>query len=240
MRKVILILLVVITIHSPLFSQHLSLQLTGNGEEGYAIEILSGTRIVATNKLSGEVNLIIENDDRSVTDTIYYWKAFRAEEYSKGIKLSGQCYLANLMTSISIEVNYTIVNEYLIKKEISLEQNNIPLLFYQLENRLSPNERSVTYWSFDHLDHQGGSIRDIYPAAGFLLDDSTAVGLLTDAGYRNQWTRNIRKRPSDQRNNNSGFKAVQTIADVNLYHIPGPEDRLHKQRRRKTWLNSTK
>ncbi len=76
------------------------------------------------------------------------------------------------------------------------------------------------------MDHQGGSIREIFPAAGFLLGDSLAVGLLTDAGYRNQWTRNIRRRPTDQRSGNTGFKAVRTIADVNLYRIANHEDHL--------------
>ena len=95
-----------------------------------------------------------------------------------------------------------------------------------MKTRLSPPDQDISYWSFDHLDHQGGSIREIYPAAGYFLDDSLAVGLLTDAGYRNQWTRNIRKRPSDQQTGNLGFKAVQTIADVNLYRIANEEDRL--------------
>ncbi|MFH0758901.1 MAG: hypothetical protein V2B15_16550 [Bacteroidota bacterium] len=225
MRKGILFLLIICTARSSLFSQNVSLQLSGNGEDGYEIGIRYGNTTVATNKVNGEFNLLIENDDRSILDTLSNWKAFRAKENSDGIKLSGEYFLENLMTSISIEVDYTIVNDYLIKKEISLEQNNIPLLFYQLEHKLSPGDQHVSYWSFDHLNHQGGAIREVYPAAGFFLDDSIAVGLLTDAGYRNQWTRNIRKRPADQRACDIGFKAVQTIADVNLYRIANQEDR---------------
>jgi hypothetical protein len=226
MRKGILFLLIIITARSPLFSQNVSLQLMGNGKDGYDIEILYGNRKVATNKVNGEFNLIIENADRSITDTLSNWKALRAKENSDGIKLTGQYYLENLMTFISIEVDYYIVNDNIIKKEISLEQSNIPLLFFQLENKLSPYDKNVSYWSFDHMDHRGGAIREIYPAAGFFLDDSIAVGLLTDAGYRNQWTRNIRKRPADQGTNNIGFKAVQTIADANLYRIANTQDRL--------------
>ncbi len=126
---------------SPLFSQNVSLQLSGNEEDGYDIEILYGNQKVTTNKVNGEFKLIIENDDRSISDTLNNWKADRAEESSDGIKLSGQYYSESLMTFISIEVAYSIVNEYVIKKEISLEQNNIPLLFYQLENKLSPAEQ---------------------------------------------------------------------------------------------------
>ncbi|MFO7668715.1 MAG: hypothetical protein R6W31_03565 [Bacteroidales bacterium] len=217
--------LIILSAASPLFAQNVSLLLSGNGEEGYDIEIRYGNRKVSTNKVNGEFNLIIENADRSHSDTIYNWKASRAIESFNGIKLSGQYYLENLMTFISIEVDYSIVNDFLIRKTISLEQSNIPLLFYQLETKLCPPDKPVSYWSFDHMDHQGGSIREIYPAAGLLLDDSIAVGLLTDAGYRNLWTRNIRKRSSDQGTGNTGFKAVQTIADVNLYRIANHEDR---------------
>lgn len=226
MTKSALFLLIIISGCFPLRSQSINLLLSGNGEAGYSIAIAYGSREVATNDVNGEFNLVIENADRSIRDTIHHWKASGAVEYSDGILLSGQVYLEKMMTLISIEVDYTIINDRVIKKEISLEQNNIPLLFYQLENKLSPSDHDVAYWSFDHLDHQGGSIREIYPAAGFILDDSIAVGLLTDAGYKNQWTRNIRKRPTDQRTSNMGFKAVQTIADVNLYRIATPGDRL--------------
>lgn len=195
------------------------MELRGNTDEGYFIDIMYGMKKVATNTINGEFNLIIENADRSISDSIFNWKAGHAEEYKNRIKLSGKSYLNKFMTQVSIEIDYSIVNDHVIKKVISLEQNNIPLLFYQLENKVSPSYKPVSYWSFDHLDHQGGSIREIYPAAGFMFEDSTTVGLLTDAGYRNQWTRNIRKRPSDQRTSNNGFKAVQTITDVNLYHI---------------------
>ncbi len=210
---------------SPLLSQHVSLQLAGNAVDGFSVDILYGSKKASTGLASGEFTLLIENADHSISDTLSNWKAGSAITSSDGIQLSGEYYLEKLMTFITIGVNYSIVNDHLIKKEISLEQNNIPLLFFQLENKLSPYEAPVSYWSFDHLDHQGGAIREIYPAAGFFLDDSTAMGLLTDAGYRNQWTRNIRKRPADQGTGNYGFKAVQTIADVKLYQLADKEER---------------
>ncbi|MDA3824287.1 MAG: hypothetical protein PF450_16965, partial [Bacteroidales bacterium] len=226
MSKGILFILIILTACFPLHAQKVSLLLSGNEKDGYEIEILYGARKVTSSKTNGEFNLVIENSDHSITDTLSNWKAHNVTQYSDGIKLSGQYYLENLMTYISIELDYYIINDYVVKKEINFEQNNIPLLFYQVESRLSPNDKNVSYWSFEQLNHKGGSIREIYPAAGFLLDDSIAVGLLTDAGYRNQWTRNIRKRPSDQRTSNAGFKAVQTIADVNLYRIENKNDNL--------------
>jgi hypothetical protein len=225
MRKGILFLLILFSAGPVLLSQNVLLQLSGNEKSGYDIQVLYGNKKVISNDVMGEFNLIIENDDRSISDTLCNWKAKQAEESGDGIKLTGQYYQKDLMTYITIEVDYSIVNDNVIKKEINLEQNNIPLLFYQLENKLTPADEPVSYWSFNHLDHQGGSIREIYPAAGFVLEDSVAVGLLTDAGHRNQWTRNIRKRPADQGTTSIGFKAVQTIADVNLYRISNNEER---------------
>ncbi len=229
MRNGIFLLLLSILVNPELFSQQMSLQLSGNPEDGYAVQIQYGGKIITDNTINGEFNLIVENADRSFTDTIHNWKAQYAGKNSGGIELTGRYYLKDLMTWISVEVDYSIINDNVIKKEILLEQNNIPLLFYQTENRLSPFNKPLSYWSFDHLDHQGGAIREIYPAAGFFLEDSVAVGLLTDAGYRNQWTRNIRKRPTDQRVKNNGFEAVRTIADVNLCRIATIEERSRKE-----------
>ncbi|MBI9066763.1 MAG: hypothetical protein JEZ09_05680 [Salinivirgaceae bacterium] len=225
MQKATLFLLIIITSTTALFSQNASLQLFGNETSGYGVNLIWNDKTVSCNEGSGEFSLIIENADRSFSDTIHNWKASSAIQNKDGIKLSGQYYLKTLMTFITVEVDYYMVNANVIKKEISLEQNNIPLLFYQIENKLNPCSNDVSYWSFDHLNHQGGAIREIYPAAGFFFEDSIAVGLLTDAGYRNQWTRNIRKRPTDQGVNNIGFQAVQTIADVNLYRIANNEER---------------
>jgi hypothetical protein len=225
MQKAIFFQLIIFTINQVLFSQNASLQLNGDTINGYFINILNNDKTIVCNKINGEFNLIIENADRSIGDSIYNWKATQAVKTDNGFRLSGQYYLKNLMTDVSIEVHYFIVNDIVIKKEINLEQNNIPLLFYQIENKISPCTNDVSYWSFDHMENQGGSIREIYPAAGYLFSDSIAVGLLTDAGYRNHWTRNIRKRPTDQGGSNIGFKAVQTIADVNLYKIANAEER---------------
>ncbi len=128
MRESILFFLIIIATAFPLFSQNVSLELSGDEKAGFDIDILYGNQKVTTNKKNGEFKLIIENADRSISDTLYRWKADKAEESSNGIKLSGQYFSETLMTLISIEVAYSIVNEHVIKKEISLEQNNIPLL----------------------------------------------------------------------------------------------------------------
>ena len=154
MKKGILLSLLFIAAMPALFSQIVSLQLSDNEENGYNIQVLYGNKKVISNDATGEFNLIIENDDRSISDTLCNWKAKQAEENGGVIKLTGQYYQKDLMTYINVEVDYSIVNDNVIKKEISLEQNNIPLLFYQLENKLTPADEPVSYWSFDYFDAQ--------------------------------------------------------------------------------------
>ncbi|MBN2763619.1 MAG: hypothetical protein JXR41_11050 [Bacteroidales bacterium] len=229
MRRGVFLLLFFSLVFPALFPQQLSLNLSGNANDGYVVSIQYGGNVITDTGVTGEFDMVVENADRSFTDTIHHWKAQHAEKNNDEIKLTGRYYLEEVMTWISVEVDYSLINDHAIKKEIRLEQSNIPLLFYQIENKLSPCHEPLSYWSFEYLDHQGGAIREIYPAAGFFLEDSLAVGLLTDAGYRNQWTRNIRKRPADQRTKNNGFEAVRTIADVNLYRIATPEERIRKE-----------
>ncbi|MDP4240597.1 MAG: hypothetical protein Q8904_14130 [Bacteroidota bacterium] len=60
------------------------------------------------------------------------------------------------------------------------------------------------------------------PGCRYMIGDSLAVGLLTDAGNRNLWTRNIRRRPSA---GGVGFRAIQEICDANLYRIASMNER---------------
>lgn len=56
-----------------------------------------------------------------------------------------------------------------------------------------------------------------------MLNDTLAVGLLTDAGDKNLWTRNIRRRPSKQ--GEIGFRAIREICDANLIRIADERQR---------------
>jgi hypothetical protein len=79
-----------------------------------------------------------------------------------------------------------------------------------------------SFWSFDNAGNRGGVVHETFPAAGYIVGDTLIVGILTDAGNRNLWTRNIRRRPSP---GETGFKAIREICDANLYRIASPEDR---------------
>ena len=59
----------------------------------------------------------------------------------------------------------------------------------------------------------------IFPAAGFRTQSGVTVGLLTDSGYRNQWSRIIRRDGTPVK------PAPASIADLNLYYLPKVADR---------------
>ncbi|MDP4085319.1 MAG: hypothetical protein Q8934_11995 [Bacillota bacterium] len=182
----------------------------------YTTDIVYNEKIVATN-VQGEFNLILENEDRSHRERIVDFKATKIIEDKDSLVLVGEHFIKMLDTTIEFKISYNIINETLVEKKIELVQRNIPLLFFSIETELTPKDEPKAYWSFDNLNHLGGVVREVYPAGGFRSADDISVGILLDAGHRNLWTRNIRRRPHY---NKIGFAALQEICDVNLYNIP--------------------
>ncbi|MDP4170623.1 MAG: hypothetical protein Q8906_08435 [Bacillota bacterium] len=182
----------------------------------YTVDIVYNDKIVATN-VQGEFNLVIENEDRSYRERIEEFKATKIIEKKDSLILVGEHFIKMLDTNIEFKISYNIINETVVEKKIELVQRNIPILFYSIETELAPKDEPKAYWSFDNLNNLGGVVREVYPACGFRSADDLTVGILLDAGHRNLWTRNIRRRPHF---NKIGFAALQEICDVNLYNIP--------------------
>jgi len=90
---------------------------------------------------------------------------------------------------------------------------------YQITNRMEPETSPAKLWSFDHADCKGGPLHEYFPAAGFRTQDGLTVGLLTDAGFRNQWSRIIRRDGTPVK------PAPTSIPDLNLYFLPKAADR---------------
>lgn len=194
-----------------------------DSEGQYFLEFYYDKKLIATNS-GGEVSIELENEDRSYHETISLWKADSCEEGDGWVKLTGNFYSRMLTTNLRVQVKYSTVNKQLIKKEIRLFQSNIPLLYYSVQNSLTASEPVKQYWSFDKFNHAGGVVHGTYPAAGFLSRENVAAGLLTDAGHRNLWTRNIRRRPHF---NKIGFTAIKKICDARLLTIE--KDRVNLQ-----------
>src|SRR5260370_27647462 len=93
------------------------------------------------------------------------------------------------------------------------------MLFYQFSNGLEREEGPEKFWSFDQLDWQGGALHEYFPAAGFRTRNGPCVGPLTDPGYRNQWTRIVRRDGKPVK------PAPGRIPDANLYTGSSPQER---------------
>ena len=201
----------------------LSLAVTGDAKQGFYVTVLYDGRAVAEHNKGGEFSAYFQNEERSVEDRVVSWKASSWTGNATRLTLRGECKLQNLNTTVNAQVDYAVVTPHVVRKKIRLQQSDMFMLHHQLSNRLEAAEEPVKFWSFDQLDWLGESPREYFPAAGFRTKNGLCIGLLTDSGYRNQWTRTIRRdgRPVKP--------APARIPDVNLYSGARREQRDQRQ-----------
>ena len=202
----------------------LKLGVTGDPKQGYSVALLFNGQSFARHNQGGEFSALFQNEERSVEDRVDSWKATSwcggsASGDSTHIVLDGECRLKNLNTTVFVRVDYEIITTNVVRKRIHLHQDDMFMLFYQLSNRLEPLQAPAKFWSFDQPDCKGGALREYFPAAGFCTKDDLCVGLLTDSGYRNQWSRLIRRDGKPVK------PAPRRIPDANLYSSSRQEDR---------------
>src|ERR1700693_130425 len=197
----------------------LSLAVTGDAKQGFYVTVLHDGRAIAQHSKGGEFSAYFQNEERSVEDRVAPWKATLWNGNSQRLTTRGECKLRNLNTTVYAQVDYAVVTPHVLRKKIRLQQSDMFMLHYQLSNRLEAAEEPAKFWSFDHLDWLGESSREYFPAGGFRTKNGLCVGLLTDSGYRNQWTRIIRRdgRPVKP--------APARIPDANLYSAARREQR---------------
>jgi hypothetical protein len=202
-----------------LSSDELSLKIAGDRDQGFWVTLLSHGQPFARHNRGGEFSARFQNEERSVEDHVTDWKATSWSGNSTGMVLEGECKLEKLNATVFARVDYELVTPHVVRKKIQLQQADMFMLFYQLSNRLEPVEAPAKFWSFDQLDWKGGPLHEYFPAAGFRTKSGLCVGLLTDSGYRNQWTRIIRRdgRPVKP--------APRRIPDPNLYSGSPAEER---------------
>jgi hypothetical protein len=202
-------------------TEGLTLNVTGDPKQGYGVSLLFHGQAFAQHNRGGEFSATFKNEERSVEDRVSDWKATSWSGNSKHVVLEGECRLKSLNTTVFARVDYEVVTRHVVRKKIRMQQVDMYMLFYQLSNRLEPEESPARLWSFDQLEWKGGALREYFPAAGFRTKDGLCVGLLTDSGYRNQWTRIIRRdgRPVKP--------APHQIPDAKLYS--GWESEEHSQ-----------
>jgi hypothetical protein len=197
----------------------LTLKTTGDAGKGYGVALLFNGQPILQHNQGGEFSAVFQNEERSVEDRVDDWKATSWTGDDKHLVLSGECKLVNLNTTVFVNVEYERITPRVVRKKIRLRQSDMFLLFYQLSNRLEPLESPAKMWSFNELDWRGGTLHEYFPAAGFRMKNGLCIGLLTDSGYRNQWTRIVRRDGKPVK------PAPRRIPDANLYSGGSPEDR---------------
>ncbi|HEX5482583.1 MAG TPA: hypothetical protein VFZ08_08150 [Terriglobia bacterium] len=171
--------------------QGLTLEVSGDAQRGYGVTILFKDQRVAQHH--GEFSAVFQNGDRSLEDIAENWKADAWTGNATSVSLRGQCKLPHLNTTVFVQIDYDVITPHIVRKVLRFHQVDMYMLFYQVSNRLKPIERPAKFWSFDQQDCQGGALHEYYPAVGFRTHAGLAVGLLTDCGYRNGWSRMIRR-----------------------------------------------
>lgn len=195
-----------------------SLKVDGNADHGYRVGILFRGAPIISNDSNG-ISAIFQNGDRSLEDRIEDWKATSWAGNESKVTLNGDAHLVNMNATVRVEVIYEVVAQNIVRKSIRLHQSDMFMMFYQITNRITPAGRPAKFWSFDQLDCEGGPLREYFPAAGFRTANQTTVGLLTDAGFRNQWSRMFRRDGKPIK------PAAAQIPDPNLYVVASAEER---------------
>ncbi len=199
--------------------QGLVLTPTGNAQQGYSAAIQFRGKPIAQHNDGGEFSAIFQNSDRSLQDQIENWRADSCEGTPDRLLLKGKCKLPTLNATVFAEVQYQVVAPYVIRKRIRFHQVDVYDLFFQVSNCLEPFDPPASFWSFDQVNCKGGALREYFPAAGFRTNSGITVGLLTDSGYRNQWSRIIRRDAKPAK------PVPHHVPDVNLYYVCRGDDR---------------
>jgi len=195
-------------------SDGIALRITGDAQSGYGVAIFYRGEAIARHQLGGEFSAVFQNGERSLEDRVDNWKATTWKGDGTRIALTGPITLSNLRTTVFAQVHYEVINQQVVKKTIQLQQADMYTLLYQLTNRLEPENAPAKLWSFDHPDCKGGALHEYFPAAGFRTQSNVTVGLLTDSGYRNEWSRIIRRDGTPVK------RAPTSIPDLFLYSLP--------------------
>ncbi len=194
-------------------SQSLSLSVAGETLAGFHVDIYNGPQKVVAN--TEEFSLQLFNLDLS-TVAIIEWTGETWTGNEKRITLKRDSYVKEFDANLSINVTYEVINDHVIRKTVELFQPSMPGMYYILKETNRPAEKPQRYVTFEYDSFPGGFVHEIYPAAGFVTPDNNVVGFLADAGYKNQYTRNTRRRFSGR---GGGFVGMRRLPDVNLFSV---------------------
>jgi len=200
--------------YSFVYGQQLSLKVVGDTAAGFHVDIYNGDQLLVTN--TEEFSLQLYNLDLSTVASIHQWTGDEWSGNEKKITLKRDSYIKDFDANMSVSVTYQVVNANIVKKTIELFQPSMPGMYYILHETSKPAEKPKRYLTFEYDNFPGGFVHEMFPAAGFVTSDNNVVGFLTDAGYKNQFTRNTRRRFSGR---GGGFVGMRRLPDPNLFSV---------------------
>lgn len=200
-------------------SQSLSLRVAGDTLTGFHMDIYNGPQKVLAN--TEEFSIQLFNLDLS-NETIIEWTGQTWSGNEKRIILKRDSYVKEFDANLSVSVTYEVINDHVIKKTVEVFQPSMPGMYYILKQTNRPAETPQQYVTFEYDSFPGGFVHEIFPAAGFITPSNDVVGFLTDAGYKNHYTRNTRRRFSGR---GGGFVGMRRLPDVNLFSVADASDR---------------
>lgn len=200
--------------YSVAFSQQLSLKVAGDEKAGYHVDVYHGDKLVVSN--TEELSLQLFNLDLSTVAKMPQWTGKEWTGNENSITLKRDSYVTEFDANLSVSVTYQVVNTNVVKKTVELFQPSMPGMYYILQETSRPAEKPRRYVTFEYDNFPGGFVHEMFPAAGFVTPDNNIVGFLTDAGYKNQFTRNTRRRFSGR---GGGFVGMRRLPDPNLFSV---------------------
>jgi hypothetical protein len=194
--------------------QALSLKIAGDNQRGYHVDIYNGKQLIISS--TEEFSLALYNLDLSAQAGIKHWTGEKWSGNETSITLKRDSYIQDFDTNLSVTVNYQVVNPYVIKKTVELFQPSMPGMYYILKEISKPAIKPLRYVTFEYDSFPGGLVHEMFPSAGFITPDNHVVGFLADAGYKNQYTRNTRRRFSGR---GGGFTGWRRLPDPALFYV---------------------
>lgn len=199
-------------------SQPLSLKIAGDSISGFRVDVYSNHQLLVSN--TEEFTIDLFNIDYTTTAHLE-WKAETWSGNEHQISLKGNSYIKAFDANLTVHVTYEIINESLVRKTVDLFQPSMPGLLYILKETTRPAKKPGRYVTFEYDSFPGGLVHEMYPAAGFITSDQKVIGFLTDAGYKNQYTRNTRRRFSEA---GGGFTGMRKLPDPELLSVANADD----------------
>jgi hypothetical protein len=180
----------------------------------YSVRVLNNGIVQAIDEIP--FSLYVSNIDGTATAKLPALKAGIVHSSKDEIHLVCKVFIPELTVDLSAEIIYKVVNESVLRKSVRLFQPSMPGFKFILQENTAPVNVPKQFVTFEENNFPGGLVHEIFPAMGFITPDNNVVGVLTDAGYKNQYTRNTRRRFTE---NGGGFVGMRKLADAGLFSV---------------------